>query len=295
LKLVPPILVGTSAYQLNMLFNATLSANFKDTVSIMTTVQNLVLYAVLAFVYSITAVVFPNLTMLAARGDMEGFKNNLLKVLKSVIYLLVPATAGFAAVRFQLIDFLYVWGRVTEGNVSLAGWILALYALGITGVGIKEVVDRAFFSIKDTKRPALVGVAIMAANVTLSLVLVSFLGVLGIPLAYSLSALTGAVLIIVLVKRKIGGFGEKNLIFFTFKVAISSVIMLLAVVPVTTALKDAAFSGQLVLNKGIRLFVPVISGLAVYISVTYAMKLDEAVQVVEKLKAFVLKRVRRIS
>jgi putative peptidoglycan lipid II flippase len=45
LKLVPPILIGTSAYQVNFLFNITVTANFKNTVTIMTFVQNTVLYA----------------------------------------------------------------------------------------------------------------------------------------------------------------------------------------------------------------------------------------------------------
>lgn len=288
-RLVPPILLGTSAYQLNMLFSTTLSANFKDTVAVITTVQNLVLYAILAFIYSVTAVMFPRFTMLAAREDMEGFKKSIFKVLKSVIYFLVPSSAGFIAVRYQLVDFLYGWGKVTASNISTASEILALYALGVTGIGIKEVMDRVFFSLKDTKTPAIAGVTVMAVNVISSLGLVAILGVPGIPLAYSIAATVGAVFLIVFMHKKIKGFGGKKLLFDALKVIMSSVIMFMVVLPVAMALKDAVFFGQAVVDKGIRLFIPVITGLTVYITATRLFNIDEAVETTAWVKHMLLK------
>jgi len=283
LRLIPPILVGTSAYQLNMLFNTTLSANFKDAVALLTTVQNLVLYAILAFIYSITAVIFPRLTMLAARKDMESFREDLSRVLKTVIYFLIPCAAGFIAMRFQLIDFLYGWGKVTSENVRLAGNILGLYAIGVVGIGIKEVVDRAFYSLKDTKRPALNGVIIMAVNISASLILITFMGVLGIPLAYSLSASTGALVLILLIRKKIGSFGEKILLLSTFKVVSASVIMLLAIISLNAFIGRFNL-GHAVVDKGLKLLIPSAAGAVVYYALTCIMKVDEAKEVWKRLR-----------
>ena len=276
LKLIPPVLIGTCAYQVNMLFNINALANFKDTVAIVSFVQNLILYAILAFIYSITAVVFPKFTMLVGRNDMEGFKNSLMKVLKSIIYFLIPAAVGFITLRYQLIDFLYGWGKVTANNISLASSIMALYALGITGIGIKEVVDRAFYSLKDTKKPAINGVIIMAVNIVSSLVLMKFIGVLGIPLAYSISALTGAVVLLTLLRKKVGPFGGKKLVLGIIKVAVASTVMLAVIIPVNLILQHHTF-GHLVVDKGIKLFVPVMTGGIVYYIATYCLKIDEAV------------------
>jgi len=283
LKLVPPVLIGTSAYQFNMLFNATLAANFKDTVAIMTTVQNLILSAILAFVYSITSVIFPQLTKLAARNDMEGFKSSLLRVLKSIVYFLIPIALGFVAVRYELIDFLYGWGKVTEKNVSLASSLLALYALGVTGIGIKEVVDRAFYSLKDTKKPAINGVVIMAVNVLGSLILIQFMGALGIPLAYSISALTGAVVLMFMMRKKVGGFGIKKLLISILKVTAASAIMLIAIIPITMILRQFSL-GHALIDKSIRLFVPVAAGGLIYYALTYLLKVDEAFEVLNRIK-----------
>ena len=283
IKLVPPVLVGTCAYQANMLFSATLAANYKDAVAIIATIQNLILYAVLTFIYSVTAVIFPKLTMLAAKNDIQSFKDNVFKVFKFLLYFLAPSAAGFIAVRHQLTDFLYGWGKVTADNVRLAGNILALYSVGACFIGLKEVADRAFYSLKDTKKPALNGVAIMAANILSALILTRFMGVLGIPLAYSVSALTGVMVIMAMMRRKIGSFGEKKLLFAGFKVLAASVIMLVMVAPLAFLLERCAPTGRAVLDKGIRLFVPSAAGAVVYCILTCLMKVEEALIIKERI------------
>lgn len=283
LKLIPPVLLATSAYQVNMLFNTTLSAGFKDAVAIMTSVQNLILYAVLAFIYSITAVIFPRFTMLAARNDMDGFKESLSKVLKSVIFFLIPAAAVFIIMSYQLLNLLYGWKRITDNNISLGSGIMSLYALGITGVGIKEVVDRAFYSLKDTKKPAINGIAIMAVNIASSLILVNITGVFGIPLAYSLSSITGAVVLLILIGRKIGNFGGKSLAASAVKVLISSIFMVIVIFPLNLLLKHYS-SGFILLDKGIKLFLPVLAGSIAYFSATCIMKVEEALDILRKIR-----------
>lgn len=282
LRLIPPILIGTSAYQVNMLFNITITANFKETVAIMVFVQNVILYSALAFVYSITAVVFPRFTMLAAQNDMDGFKDSLVKVLKTIAYFLVPATAGFIAVRHPLMDFLVGWGKITSGDVKLASSILALYAVGISGVGIKEVVDRAFYSIKDTRRPAINSLVVVLVNIGASLILIQYFGALGIPLAYSISSLTGVVVLVSMLRRKIGAFGLGSLVRTTLKILLSSAVMFAVVWLVDLLLGELAAGG--VAAKAARLFIPVAAGILVYFVSTMLLKVEEAVEVMNKVK-----------
>lgn len=285
LKLVPPILVGTSAYQISMLVNVALAANFEESVVTITSImQNLILYSILAFIFSITAVLFPQFTMLAAKNDMEGFKSLVAKVLKSILYFLIPATFGFVAVRHSLIDLIYGWQQVTAENVQLASKMLALYALGITGLGIKEVLDRAFYSLNDTKKPAINGVIIMAVNVLMSFVLTKTVGVLGLPVAYSIASLTGGILLLYLLRKKIGPFGGRSILATSFKLIGASIIMLLLVLTADKLLSGFT-SGSPLADKAVKLFVPVGIGLIAYFAATYFLKVDEAVDVLNKIKA----------
>lgn len=282
-KLMIPVMLGASAYQFNMFFNVTLTANMEKMVTIFSIVQNLVMYAVLAFIYSITAVVFPKFTMLASRGDMEGFKSSLTGVLTTVIYFMVPSTMGFILVRKELINLLVGWGKITPGDVSVAASILGLYALGIMGVGIKEVTDRAFYSLKDTRRPAIIGVVIMIVNIAASVILIKVIGPYGIPLGNSISMLTGAFILLLLLRKKIGAIGGFMLVKSSAKIVASSLVMALVVAPLTVLVNRYSFGAELP-DRFIKLFIPAITGALVYFAVTYLLKLNESVEVLNSIK-----------
>lgn len=283
LRMIPSVLVGTSAYQLNMLFNITITANFKATVALLTFVQNLILYSVLAFVFSMTAVVFPKFTMLATQNDMEGFKNSVLKVLKTIAYFLFPATAGFIAVRHQLVNFLVGWGKITGDDVKLVSAMLAIYSIGIVGVGVKEIVDRAFYSLKDTKKPAINGVIVVVINIAASLIFMQFMGPLGIPLAYSISALSGTVILLYMLQKKVGSFGLSKLIKMSAKVAFSSLLMFFAVWAINSILANFQFGGSFI-DRLVKLFIPALAGALLYFASTILMKVEEAVEVAAEVR-----------
>lgn len=165
-----PVLIGVSAYQFNMFFNNTLVANYEGMVTLLTYVQNITLYMVLAMVYSITAVIYPKLTESAAKGEMEEYKTTLRGVTKTIIVILLPITFGFIAVRFRLLDLIARWGKITDNDVKAAGKLLAMYSIGIVAIGLKEIYDRAFYAVKNTKIPAINGFIIMIVNVALCLI-----------------------------------------------------------------------------------------------------------------------------
>ncbi len=286
LKLVPPILIGTSAYQINMLFNSTLVAReFEKSVSLIGITQQILLYSILAVIYSITAVIFPKLTKLAAQKDFEKFKHNLLKVLKSVLYFIIPASFGFIAVRSELITFLVGWGKITQDNLDLASKLLGLYAIGVIGIGIKEVIDRAYFSIKDTKTPAYVGLLIMGINIGLSLLFVYWLKMneAGIPLAYSISTTIGGIVLIILMKGKIGDFGIKSLFTAAFKYILCSAIMMIIVIFAASFMVKFNL-GLPFIDKAVKLGIPVLVGVIAYIILTLILKVEETKEVMKKLK-----------
>ena len=118
LKLTGPVLFGVSAYQLNMLYNVTMIARFEGMVTLLTYVQNIVLYMVLAIIYSVTAVLYPRLTESASKNDMAQYKTDLNHILCSVGALLIPMTFGFIAVREPLLRVLAQYGNITAADIA---------------------------------------------------------------------------------------------------------------------------------------------------------------------------------
>lgn len=262
LRMTGPVLLGVSAYQMNMFYNTTMIANFDGMVTLLTYVQNITLYLVLAFAYSITAVIYPKLTAFAAKEDMEAYKETLRKILTTVILLLVPVTFGFISVREPLLELITKWGKVTDGEVKAAAGLLAMYSIGVLGIGMKEILDRAFYALRKTKLPALNGFFIMAVNIVLSQLLMRHMGAYGIPLAYSVASLSGTLVLLFFLKRQIGAFAEGLLKTF-LKSLFAAVVMFFAVLFINSALNNAIPGASLYLRL-IRLFVPCISGVLVY-------------------------------
>ncbi|MBO4343996.1 MAG: murein biosynthesis integral membrane protein MurJ [Clostridia bacterium] len=281
-KMALPVLVGVSAYQLNMFYNTTMIANFEGMVTLLTYVQNIVVYMVLAFVYSVTAVVYPKLSESASKNDDEGYKNTLSSVLKSVMMLLIPITFGFITMRRPLLELIANWGKITQSDVDKAAMLMLMYSIGIVGIGSKEILDRAFYAIKNTKIPAINGFIIMGVNIALSLVLINFIGAYGIPLAYSVSSLTGLCVLLLLLKKKKGEYG-KGLGTDFVKCLISGIIMALALFGINYAL-DGAFSSGGILTRIIKLLLPTAAGVIIYAFCVLALKVGAAKEFWNTLK-----------
>lgn len=280
-KMTLPVLLGVSAYQLNMLYNVSMIARFEGMVTLLNYVQNITLYMVLALIYSITAVIYPRLTESASRGDMGEYKATLSGILMSVCSLLIPMTFGFIGVRKGLLELIAAWGKITPDDISKAAMLLAMYAVGILGIGLKEILDRSFYSLGDTKTSAVNGVIIMLVNVGLSLVLMQFIGAYGIPLAYSTASLVGMCVLLYRLRKKVGPFA-KGLFTLIVKCLISSAVMLMAVEAVNRVLAGTDAS---ILMRAARLFVPVAAGLIVYYVMALILKIAPVTEFAGKITA----------
>ncbi len=271
-KMTLPVLLGASSYQLNMFYNVNMIANFDGMVTLLTFVQNLILNMVLAFVYSITAVLYPKLTEFASTGKMNEYKETLGNVLNSVLLLLIPITFGLLCMRIPLLELITKWGKIESTDVENAGMLIAMYSIGIVGIGLKEILDRAFYSLKETRVSAVNGFIIMLVNILLSLIFINFIGPFGIPLAYSLASLSGSAILLIALRRIIGGY-LKSTFTVGAKAVIASLIMSAAVILINRALSDMLDDG--VLERIIKLFLPSGIGVIIYACLLYMFRVNE--------------------
>lgn len=272
-KMAVPVLFGVGAYQLNMLYNVTMIARFDGMVTLLTYVQNITLYMVLALVYSVTAVIYPKLTESASKGEMGEYKETLSQILISMCALLIPMTFGFIGVRESLLTLLAGWGQITESDISKAAILLVAYSIGILGIGLKEILDRGLYSLGNTKVSAVTGLIIMVVNVSVSLILISFLGAYGIPLAYSIASLTGMCVLLFAIKKKVGAYAQglgKTII----KCVAASLVMLVVV----ELLNRIIPVSESIVMRAVRLFVPVVSGVLVYVAMAFVLKITPVTQ-----------------
>jgi putative peptidoglycan lipid II flippase len=144
--------------------------------------------------YSVSAVVFPRLGKLAsevpqtdANLPSREYAEYVFKLLDGALRLILPVSALLFAFAPDISRVLFAGGSFSEHNALSSGRVLSLYALGLCGFFMLDIVSKAWFALRRTRYPGMVVAAAAAVNF-LSDILVARL----FPDAAELPALTSA-------------------------------------------------------------------------------------------------------
>ena len=83
---------------------------------------------------------------------------------------------------------------------------LGFLAVGLVWYALVEVLTRIFYAMQDTVTPVVAGIVIIVVNMIWACVLVDRIGHVGLALALSVSTGIEAVILVVVLRRRIGGF-----------------------------------------------------------------------------------------
>ncbi len=272
-RMMLPVVLGASAYQINMFCNNTMMSSVEpESVTLFNFVQTLILSSVMTLVLAITSVKYPALTVCAAREDMMGFRRELSGTMGAMIYLLTPIAFGLIVLGHPLLELISLHGKVRPENIDTEAAFLAMYSLCIVFLGLKEIADRALYSLRITKVSAWVGLVILAVNAAVGYAFSTRtpLGAMAIPLGYSVGVISGTAWLLSKLKGEILYFGGK-LKETACKSLLGSAIMAVAVVGVHRMLGGIFASGS-ILDRLVLVAVPTAAGMAVYFALTYALK-----------------------
>lgn len=147
--------------------------------------------------------ILPTLAEHFVHEDVEAFKATLNRGVQAVLLLTVPIAAIFAAGIEPVIDLIGLEAHVAE----LAVTATRVYLIGLTGHALLEIASRSFYARQDALTPL---IAAFLNAVLLYSLLAAWLsrayGVAGIALANSIAFTVEAILLFILLNRKIPGF-----------------------------------------------------------------------------------------
>lgn len=211
-RLIPPRLLGSAVVQLNFLVN-TILASTQPVGSLTGITLGFVLMlmpqGVIAQAIAIAAL--PTFSEQVARGKIGEMRSSLANTLRGVVFLSLPASLGLILLRQPLVAFLFQGGAFDANSTEQVSWALLWFASGLVFHSLLEIISRAFYAMKDTRTPALVGTAAMTLNVIFSLAfsaLFTRLGWMphgGLALANSLATTLESALLLWLMRRKLNG------------------------------------------------------------------------------------------
>lgn len=224
--IVVPIMIGISIDQINLMVDKTLASRLVEGgISALTYASRLNDFVHGIFVLSFVTVMFPLISKMAANNKTEEFKRSISEVLSYVILIVVPAAVGIMVLADPIIRLLFGRGHFDEHAIDMTSRALFFYSLGIIGYGVREILNRTFYSLQDTKTPMYNASLAVLLNIALNLILSSFMGISGLALATSISALFCSFLLAISLRRKIGSFGLKRNAVILAKVILASSVM----------------------------------------------------------------------
>jgi len=157
----------------------------------------------------------------------RAFLTTLAQGLKLVLLLIIPATVGLFVLAYPIVALVFQHGEFTLQDTAATAQVLRFYLFGLAFAAIDQPLVFAFYARKDTRTPALVGLACIGIYLAAALAPTLFrpLHVSDLALANSIQWISHALIMLWLLRRRLGGLGEYGMRALMFKAVAASTVM----------------------------------------------------------------------
>lgn len=280
-----PVIIGQSVNQINVLVDRTLASGIAvGGISALNYAQRLNGFVQGLFVASITTVMYPMISKMAAEKNIKGLKTYVSEAISIINLLVIPATIGAMIFSKEIVALLFGRGAFTPGAIEMTSKALFYYSIGMIAFGLRDILSRAFYALQDTKTPMINSTIAVVLNIILNFILSRYMGIGGLALATSISAIVGTLLMFITLRKKIGGFGLKEISTSFVKISLASVLM------GVIALWSFNVFGQ-ALRGNLALILAIGVGAVTYAILIYFLRVPEVERTLEVVKKKVRQKV----
>ena len=279
-----PVMLGSAVQQLNTLIDKMLASGLPEgSISALNFANRLNGFVYGLFSLSVSVVIYPLLARLRAEEDMDEFKDKLIRGLNVITLIILPITVGAMVLRYPIVSVLFERGQFDSRATAMTASALLFYSVGMVFYGYRDILNRTFYSMQDTRTPMLNGLITVGINIVLNLILVKFMQHNGLALATSLSAIIMTVLLFMNLRKRMGGIGGRRIAGVFIKSGVASMVMGIVVYVLNKLVAEyTALSGKLI---ELLVLVLVISlGALIYFTLIYIFKVEEMKWLVDMFK-----------
>lgn len=276
-KLALPILISSWVQPINNIINLRLASGLEDgqAVSAIEYAYTLYLIVVGVFSYTLSNIIFPELSKLSADNQEDEFREIVKKAIKISIFFIIPMSVGIAVLSSDVIRLIYERGEFTANSTMLTSSALMCYAIGMLGYGLMEILNKAFYAKQDAKTPMYTSAVAIVLNVIFSILFVKTIGYTGLPLAASITSILTAIIMLWRIEKKVNRLIDKNTFREVAKALISAGFMGVVIYVI---------SNYIEMNLILSLGVSVVIGVLVYLSLGVILKSETVLDGINILK-----------
>jgi putative peptidoglycan lipid II flippase len=273
--LMLPVTLGLGLINLNLFANAVIGGEISDAVP-RAIDAGFRIYMLPQGIFSvaISTVLFPQLSRLAARGDLAGVQRSCAQGLKFIFLMLLPATAAILALSHPMTELVYQRGAFNASSTDLVSAGLFWFAFSLPFSGVNLLLTRTFFSLKMPWTVTWLSVGNLIVNVGVSIMLIPW-GIKGVVIGTVVADVAMAAGQFYFLRRAFGGsFRLDHLGWPIAKMLVGTLVTVGVAYGVWYALDQALGAGLIaqIIEVGVALTA---AGCA-YVLIVFALRVEEA-------------------
>jgi putative peptidoglycan lipid II flippase len=281
-KLMGPAILGNAAVQINVMVNSNFASQIVDPVrgydgpvSWLAYAFRLMQLPLGLFGVAIGTATLPAISRSAAAGDMEDFRRTLARSLGLVFLLTIPSSAGLAVLGDSIIGAIFEGGAFQFYDTHQTASALAWFALGLAGYSALKVLVPAFYALGDSKTPMYISLGSIAINygIVTTMTTQTDFGHKGLALSTSAVAISGGLLLFVMLRNKIGGIHGRAMLANVCMVTFAAAVMSCAVYGTSWGVGQVLSGGRLRYLVDLAVSIPV--GVAVFWTACRMLRVEE--------------------
>jgi len=232
-------------------------------------------YAIVAI--SVITALLPRMSANASNGRYDLVRSDFSTGVRLGSAIVAPAALILAIIGPSLAVVMFAWGGTNIASARYFGVVFSVFSLGLMPYLLFQLLLRVFYSLHDSKSPAMVGAATMVVNVATNLIALAIVPghdlVAALGLGFGLANLVGSVIAWWILSRRLGGLAGRQIGSSLLRMHVAAVPgALLALTAV--ALFGSVFSpGKL--SAALVAIVGGAGGLLIYVVCARALRVSE--------------------
>ncbi|MGH2942388.1 MAG: murein biosynthesis integral membrane protein MurJ [Solirubrobacteraceae bacterium] len=285
LALMLPITLSLGLINFNLFINSVLGSTVSDAVPrAIDAAFRLYMLPQGMFSVAVATVLFPALARLATRRDVDGLRALTGTGTRQIFLLLIPAAACTLVLAEPITRLVYERGAFGPDSTDLVSEALFWFSFSLPFAGVNLLLTRTFFSLQRPWLPTGLGAATLVVNLAVALALVGPYGTGGIVVATAVASAAMTAGQAYYLRRELGGRLEgAETLRAVARMLFASLVLAAVAYLLWRGLDDAlgrSLPAQIVSVGG-----GLVAGVAAYGAVVIALRVPEAEQIRELVRA----------
>ena len=246
-------------------------------------------YAIVAI--SVITALLPRMSAHASDGEFDLVRNDFSTGVRLGSVVVAPAGLVLAVLGPSLGVVLFGWGATSDASARYLGLVFSIFSLGLVPYMLFQLLLRVFYSLHDSKTPALIGVVTMITNVIANLLALAIFPksevVAALGAGFGLSNLAGSIVAWRIMSRRLGGLAWQEIKSSLLRMHAAAIPAALFALIVAIVVGGALAAGKL--SSALVVIVGGGGALLIYVLFSRILKVAE----VTDLTAMVRSRLRR--